>query len=119
MPWQPISTNRVLRDPLGLLLGFDRGEVLVPQPRGAAAVDDELRTRRIAGLVAGQVDHEVGDLLGLGRTAQRGWKMSSGTHSVIGVLIKPGWIELTRIPLGPNSRAVDFVSPLTANLVAV
>ena len=28
--------------------------------------------------------------------------MSSGTHSVIGVLMSPGWIEFTRIPLGPQ-----------------
>ena len=85
----------------------------------APAVDDELRTSRVAGLVAGQVDDEAGDFPGLGARPSAVWKMSSGTHSVIGVLINPGWIELTRIPLGPNSSAVDFVSPRTANLVAV
>ena len=116
---QPPSSSRVLRDPLGLLLGLDGGEVLVTQACRAPAVDDELRTSRVAGLVADQLDDEAGNFSGLGGTPQCGLEESSGTHSVIGVLINPGWTELTRIPLGPNSKAVDFVRPRTANLVAV
>ena len=56
----------------GCCAGVDRREVLVPEAGGGAAVDDELRPGRVTGLVAGQVDHEIGDLFGFGGPAQRG-----------------------------------------------
>ena len=44
--------------------------------------------------------------------------MSSGKCLVIGVRMKPGWIELTRMFLGPSSIAADFASPRTAHFEA-
>ena len=41
---------------------------------------------------------------------------SFGTAFIISVSVIPGATALTRIPLGPSSRARDTVSPLTANL---
>src|SRR5262249_61593509 len=35
-----------------------------------------------------------------------------------GVSMIPGWIEFTRIPNGPSSRAAPFVMPRTAHLLA-
>src|SRR5437660_6714507 len=72
--WFAVKTALPARlgDPLGLLLGVDGGEVFVSQPCRATAVDDELRTRRITRLVAGQVDHQTGYFAGLRRATQRG-----------------------------------------------
>ena len=41
-----------------------------------------------------------------------------GTARIISVSVMPGATALTRMPLGPNSRAKDTVIPFTANLDA-
>ena len=51
----------------------------------------------------------------------RGGGSSSAENSVtpsIAVVIPPGWSELTRTPLGPNSSAATLVSPRTPHFDA-
>ena len=43
---------------------------------------------------------------------------SLGTAFIMSVSVMPGATALTRMPLGPSSRARDTVRPLTANLEA-
>jgi hypothetical protein len=44
--------------------------------------------------------------------------VSGGTGAVIGVAMKPGCTELTRMPDFPRSTAAAFVSRRTPNFVA-
>ena len=47
-----------------------------------------------------------------------GSRTSFGTAFIISVSVMPGATALTRIPMGPSSRARETVSPFTANLDA-
>jgi hypothetical protein len=44
--------------------------------------------------------------------ASHALRASSGILAVISVIIKPGAMALERIPLEPNSRAIDLVNPI-------
>ena len=83
----------------------------------------------IGRLVGSQKGKRVGNVLRLAQPAQRdlldqgfddlrGSMTSLGTAFIMSVSVMPGATALTRIPLGPSSRARDMVSPLTANLDA-
>lgn len=83
-----------------------------------AAVHDELRTGGVGRLVTGQEHHERGDFLGFTGPPSGMVTMSSGRCSVIGVRMKPGCSELTRMLWRANSSAADFVRPRTAHFEA-
>jgi len=53
-----------------------------------------------------------------GIRAIMGSMTSFGTAFIISVSVMPGATALTRIPMGPSSRASETVSPFTANLDA-
>ena len=74
------------------------------QAGGRAAVDDELRAGRIARLVAGQVDDQVGDLLGLGDPAQRR-RIDARVFA---------WLEASDTPLAMEWLQLVRASPLAA-----
>ena len=90
--------------------------------RRGAAIDDELRTRGKARLVAGEPDVDGGDVGGIATRFSATFlppnsiaESSAPTSRIMPVSIMPGWTEFTRIPRGPSSSAAAFVKPRTAN----
>jgi hypothetical protein len=80
---------------------------------GESAVDDELGPRRIARFIAGEEQNEPRDLDRVGRATERDLQVVRIEAFVIGVLINPGWRELTRTRACAFSTATDFVKPRT------
>ena len=56
---------------------------------------------------------------GMERTTRSRNFGSCSTGRVSGVSTKPGQMAFTRMPFGPSSKAIAFVIPSTACLVAV
>src|SRR6202050_1192456 len=108
--------GRVLPNPLRLLIGLDRREVLVPQAGGRTAVYHELRARRITGFVAGQIDHEVGDLLGFSSPAQRGLEKVVGNPFGHRGLDEPGMNRVHSNSAWPQFQCGPLPQPADADL---
>ena len=93
-----------------------------------ATVDDEHLAGRIRAFVAGEVDRDRGDLVGvprrpIGCRAMKSRRAASGSSAAAirwsrdGDCTVPGQIALQRTPRPTKSAATDLVSPITAALV--
>src|SRR2546427_9305827 len=90
-----------------------------------AAVDVDELADDVAGVVGGEEDHDIRDVVGLGEAAGRIAAPSAASASSelprrgIAVLVTPGATALTRMPCGVSSRAMPRVSPTMPSLLAM